>query len=204
MMASAPRAPEREVGMAEFHMLVAGYLRDDDDRVGSSVSAVLDGSATIVVDPGLVRHARAILDPLGGLGRSAEDVTDVILSHHHPDHTLKAGLFPNARVHDHWAWYRDDLWTSRAAEGFEVSPDVTLSETPGHTPQDITTIVRTADGIVACTHLWWSSSGPPQDPYATDAATLHANRERVLAIPDLVLIVPGHGEPFEPDGSTPR
>jgi glyoxylase-like metal-dependent hydrolase (beta-lactamase superfamily II) len=190
--------------MAEFHVLVAGYLRDDDDRVGSSVSVVLDGDATVVVDPGLVRHARAILDPLAALDRSADDVTDVILSHHHPDHTLKAALFPNARVHDHWAWYRDDLWVGREAEGFEVSPSVTLWETPGHTPQDVSTIVRTDDGVVVCTHLWWSSSGPPEDPYATDPATLHANRERVLAVPDLSMIVPGHGEAFAPDASTPR
>ena len=190
--------------MADFHVLVSGYLRDDDDRVGSTVSAVLDGNATVVIDPGLVRHARAILDPLAELGRTADEVTDVVLSHHHPDHTLKAGLFPNARVHDHWAWYRDDLWMAREAEGFEVSPSVTLSETPGHTPQDITTIVRTDDGVVACTHLWWSSSGPPEDPLAVDPDALHANRERVLSIPELILIVPGHGEAFAPDADTPR
>jgi glyoxylase-like metal-dependent hydrolase (beta-lactamase superfamily II) len=190
--------------MAEFRVLVDGYLRDDEDRVGSSVSAVLDGSSTVVIDPGLVRHARAILDPLAEIGPSPEDVTDVVLSHHHPDHTLKAGLFPNARVHDHWAWYRDDLWTSRQAEGFEVSPDVTLWETPGHTAQDVSTIVRVDGGVVVCTHLWWTATGPPEDPYSNDPDALHANRERVLSIPDLALIVPGHGEAFVPDASTPR
>lgn len=190
--------------MAEFHVLVAGYLRDDEDRVGSTVSVVLDGRSTVVIDPGLVRHARAILDPLREIGPTPEDVTDIVISHHHPDHTLKAALFPNARVHDHWAWYRDDLWTSREAEGFEVSPNVTLWETPGHTPQDVSTIVRVDDGTVVCTHLWWTSSGPPEDPYSTDPDSLHANRARVLAIPDLAFVVPGHGEPFVPDASTPR
>jgi glyoxylase-like metal-dependent hydrolase (beta-lactamase superfamily II) len=190
--------------MAELHVLVAGYLRDDDDRVGSTVSVVLDGPSTVVIDPGLVRHARAILDPLAELGRSADDVTDVVLSHHHPDHTLKAALFPNARVHDHWAWYRDDHWVSRAAEGFEVSPNVTLWETPGHTMQDVTTVVRADGGVVACTHLWWTSTGPAEDPFSPDPELLRTNRERVLAIPGLSLVVPGHGEPFVPDASTPR
>ncbi len=190
--------------MAEFHVLSAGYLRDDEDRVGSTVSVVLDGPAVVVIDPGLVPSPAAILDPLAGLGPTPEDVTDVVISHHHPDHTLKAALFPNARVHDHWAWYRDDVWTSRPAEGFEVSAAVTLWETPGHTMQDVTTLVRTDDGIVACTHLWWTSSAPEEDPYSPDARLLHANRERVLAIPDLSLIVPGHGEAFAPDASTPR
>src|SRR5262249_5220692 len=115
-----------------------------------------------------------------------------------------AALFPAARVHDHWAIYEGDVWTSRAAEGYVVSPSICLLETPGHTPQDITTLVGTADGLVAFTHLWWSADGPPEDPYATDPAALHRGRARVLAIPDLAMIVPGHGAPFAPSPSTPR
>jgi hypothetical protein len=32
---------------------------------------------------------------------------------------------------------------------------------------------------------------------------LHENRARVLALPDLRRIVPGHGAPFEPGPDTP-
>jgi hypothetical protein len=39
---------------------------------------------------------------------------------------------------------------------------------------------------------------------ATDADALHANRERVLSIPGLALVVPGHGEAVVPDDSRPR
>jgi glyoxylase-like metal-dependent hydrolase (beta-lactamase superfamily II) len=168
------------------------------------VSFVRDSEALVAIDPGLVPGRAAILEPLAALGVTAEDVTDVVVSHHHPDHTLNVALFPNARVHDHWAWYRDDLWTSRAAEGFQVSPDVQLIETPGHSPQDISTLVRTDDGLVVATHLWWTSSAPKEDPYSTDPESLHRNRARVLALPDLVLIVPGHGAPFVPNDRTPH
>jgi len=85
-----------------------------------------------------------------------------------------------------------------------VSKGVQLLETPGHTPQDISTVVETDAGVVVFTHLWWTAEGPPEDPYAIDPATLHANRERVLALDGLLTIVPGHGEPFTPDASTPR
>jgi glyoxylase-like metal-dependent hydrolase (beta-lactamase superfamily II) len=68
-----------------------------------------DGDVTIVVDPGMVASRGAILDPLAGLGVAPEDVTDVIFSHHHPDHTLNAALFPNARFHDFMAIYKDDI-----------------------------------------------------------------------------------------------
>ena len=44
-----------------------------------------------------------------------------------------------------------------------MSPGVTLLETPGHTPQDVTTMVDTADGPVAFTHLWWMADGPADD-----------------------------------------
>jgi len=75
-------------------------------------------------------------------------------------------------------------------------------ETPGHTREDITTLVRTDDGLVACTHLWWSASGPAEDPLASDPSALHRNRVRVLQI--AALIVPGHGAAFKPTPETPR
>jgi glyoxylase-like metal-dependent hydrolase (beta-lactamase superfamily II) len=171
--------------------------------VASTVSLVRDGEVRAVVDPGMVPDvAQAILDPLAKLGESAASITDVVLSHHHPDHTINAGLFPRARVHDHWAWYQGDLWVDRAAEGFALSSSVVLIETPGHTPQDITVLAGTREGIVALTHLWWTADGPAEDPYATDPQALHRGRARVLDVASLV--VPGHGAPFVPDQRTPR
>jgi len=190
--------------MASFHVLSEGYLSEGgNDRVGSTVSLVTDGDVVAVIDPGLVPSRAAILGPLRVMGFEPEDVTDVVISHHHPDHTLNVALFPNARLHDHWAWYRDDLWVSRPAEGFELSPAVRLIETPGHTPQDISTLIEDEDGLVVATHLWWTSTKPQRDPYATDPETLHRNRARVLALPGISRIVPGHGAPFVPGDDTP-
>lgn len=190
--------------MAEVHVLMDGYLRNEGERVGSTVGFVLDRDALVVIDPGMVPGQGAILDPLEALGVAPGDVTDVVLSHHHPDHTINAGLFPSARVHDHWAWYLDDLWTDRPAEGFEVSSAVRLIETPGHSPQDISTLVQTDEGLVVFTHLWWTATIPEEDPFAPDPALLHANRERVLGLPNLIRIHPGHGTAFVPDETTPR
>jgi glyoxylase-like metal-dependent hydrolase (beta-lactamase superfamily II) len=186
---------------AKIHILFNGYA---DAHVASTVSFVRDGDTRVIIDPGMVPNPAAILEPLAALGETATGITDVIFSHHHPDHTLNAALFPNARFHDCWAIYKDDIWQDRPAEGFQLSPAIRLIETPGHTPQDITTLVRTQDGVVAFTHLWWSAEGPEEDPLATDLAQLHTNRQRVLAIEHLRLIVPGHGASFTPDEATPR
>jgi glyoxylase-like metal-dependent hydrolase (beta-lactamase superfamily II) len=180
-------------------VLFEGYT---GERTACTVAFIRDGDARIVWDPGMVPSQSAILDPLRSLGVDAGDVTDVILSHHHPDHTINAGLFPDARVHDHWAWYRGDLWVDQEAEGLEVSPSVVLTRTPGHTPECLTVLTGTAGGVIALTHLWWSEDGPPEDPFATDPGALHASRERILDA--AAVIVPGHGAMFRPTGDTPR
>jgi glyoxylase-like metal-dependent hydrolase (beta-lactamase superfamily II) len=189
---------------AEIRVLSEAYLSGDDDRVGSTVGFAREGGVLVVIDPGLVPGRDAILRPLAELELCPEQITDVVLSHHHPDHTLNAALFANALFRDHWAWYRDDRWVDRPAEGFDLSPSIRLIETPGHSPQDVSTLVDSADGLVVFTHLWWTSTVPEEDPFAPDPAVLHANRARVLGLPELRTIVPGHGAPFEPGPDTPR
>lgn len=185
---------------ARVDILLAGSA---GPGVVSTCSLVRDGDLAIVIDPGLSPSQAAILDPLSALGLHATDVTDVVISHHHPDHTLNVALFPNARVHDHWAIYDfAGRWDGIDAEGRELGPSVRLIRTPGHSAEDISTIVGTADGLVVFTHLWWTDEAPVEDPYAPDPALLHASRERVLAFADR--IVPGHGAPFEPSPTTPR
>jgi len=192
--------PER---VAQADILFEGYLGRPDGRVASTVTLVRDGELVLVVDPGLVPGPASILEPLARRGVRREDVTDVVFSHHHPDHTMNAALFPAARFHDHWAIYKGDLWTSRDAEGFQISPDVSLIRTPGHTAEDIATLARTDDGLVVFSHAWWTAEIPTEDPYATDPAALHASRARILEL-EPHLIVPGHGGPFEPGAQTPR
>ncbi len=179
---------------ARLNVLCTGYAAE---RVASTVVLVRDGDAIIIVDPGMVASRAQILDPLEELGVSQDDVTDVVFSHHHPDHTLNAALFARARFHDFWAIYQHDTWTERPADGFQLSPSVQLMSTPGHTAQDITTLVTTGHGLAACTHLWWSSDGPAVDPLAEDQELLERSRARLLALkPDMIM--PGHGAPFPP------
>src|SRR3712207_5393128 len=88
---------------AEVQVLFSGYV--DTDRspwsVASTVTYIQDGDVKVIVDPGLVPSPRSILEPLRERGVRPQDITDVIFSHHHPDHTVNAALFPDARIHDH-------------------------------------------------------------------------------------------------------
>lgn len=185
---------------ARLDVLVEGYVRMPN--VAGTVSLVRDADRVVVVDPGMVADRELILRPLRELGVRPEDVTDVVVSHHHLDHTVNIALFPTVPVHDFQSVIEGDVFTRRDAEGTHLTPGIRLHATPGHTPQDITTLVGTPDDVVALTHLWWTGEGPADDPYSPDREELRQQRERVLDL--ATLVVPGHGAPFRPGSSTPR
>lgn len=185
---------------ARLDVLVEGYARLPN--VAGTVSLLRDAGRVVVVDPGMVADRELILRPMRELGVRPEDVTDVVLSHHHLDHNVNVALFPVVPVHDFQSVIEGDVFTRREADGVHLTPGIRLLATPGHTPQDITTLVGTADDVAALTHLWWTAQGPADDPYTPDRELLRRQRERVLEL--ATLVVPGHGAPFRPSAATPR
>jgi glyoxylase-like metal-dependent hydrolase (beta-lactamase superfamily II) len=191
-------------GGARVHVLHEGYVREapEGNRVASTVVLITDGERVIVVDPGMVADRSELIGALRAAGPEPGDVTDLVFSHHHPDHTVNAALFPAAAIHDHWATYSGDLWADREPGDFALTGSVRLVATPGHTNEDITTLAATSDGVYACTHAWWGPDGPAVDPLGADQAALERSRERILAV--AAVIVPGHGPAFRPGPDTPR
>jgi glyoxylase-like metal-dependent hydrolase (beta-lactamase superfamily II) len=187
---------------ARVDILVEGSLTSTGGGVASSCTLIRDGDRAIVVDPGMAESADAILAPLRALGVTPEAVTEVVLGHHHPDHTIHAGHFPNAAIHDHWAIYRGTDWEDSECDGRVISPSVVLARTPGHTAQDLAVIVGTPDGIVVCSHSFFNGSTTVEDEDPDDAEALHASRAAILEIADR--IIPGHGPAFTPTNATAR
>jgi len=186
---------------AIWHQIVEGYVRDGGKRVASSVVYVSDGNQHIVIDPGMVANQAHILEPLAALGISPNQITDVLISHHHPDHTMNIGLFGNARVHSATSIYFGESWDD-ALPNREVSPGVRVIATPGHQPEDISVVIDGADsegtlGIVVYTHEWWMKSGPEVDPYAADQNQLAESRKLIKDL-NPSMIIPAHGPAFEP------
>ena len=187
---------------ARVDILVEGSLTSTGGGVASSCTLIRDGERTIVVDPGMAPSADAILGPLAALGVAPEAVTDVVLGHHHPDHTIHAGHFANAAIHDHWAIYRGTDWEDSECDGRALTPSVVLARTPGHTSEDLAVIAGTPEGIVVCTHSWFNAETRVEDEDPEDAEQLRASRRAILEVADR--IVPGHGPAFVPSDATPR
>jgi glyoxylase-like metal-dependent hydrolase (beta-lactamase superfamily II) len=181
------------VAKARVDVLVVGYA--DSPSVAGTVGLIRDGDRVIVVDPGMVKSRALILDPLERLGISPDDVSHVFVSHHHLDHTVNIALFRQAEIVDYRSVRRDDQVNAHLGEGFKLGPNTTVWVTPGHSPQDASLVVDTADGRQAFTHLWWRSDRTPEvDPYSADPAELNRNRQRLIDGVDIV--IPGHGAPF--------
>lgn len=187
---------------AIWHQLVEGYVRDGGSHVASSVVYVADEGFHIIIDPGMVASQANILDPLGALGVEAGEITDVVISHHHPDHTMNIALFPNARVHSATSIYQGDSWHHAAEPNRHITQSVRLIATPGHQPEDISVVIDGQTGLVVYTHEWWMESGPAEDPYAADRDLLRASRQAILDLKP-VAIIPAHGPAFAPNANTP-
>jgi glyoxylase-like metal-dependent hydrolase (beta-lactamase superfamily II) len=178
---------------AKVDILTVGYA--DMPSVAGTVGLVRDGDRVIVVDPGMVRSRSLILGPIERLGLTPDDVTHVFVSHHHLDHTVNIALFLQAELVDYRTVRRDDHVESHSGEGYKLAPHTTVWVTPGHTAQDASLVVDTAEGRHAFTHLWWRSDRTPDiDPYSNDLEQLKQNRQRLLDGVDVV--IPGHGAPF--------
>jgi len=73
-----------------------------------------------------------------------------------------------------------------------MAPGVTVLRTLGHTEEDASLMVGTAEGLYVLTYLWWlADMTPEQDPLAWNQARLEASRNKIFSVADW--IIPGHG-----------
>ncbi|SHI15313.1 MBL fold metallo-hydrolase [Ferrimonas marina] len=180
---------------ATLDVLHFGYADPQQGRVGSTISLIRAGDQIIVADPGMSREEAwfQVLDDMMGLGVTPEQVTQVFISHHHPDHLTRVGVFPNAELVDYQAIYHHDGLRPHE-DNYQLAPGVTLVRTPGHTAEDASLLVETEQGVFLLTHMWWSEQGPEIDPLAEDQAQLEQSRQALIDRVDW--IVPGHGAPY--------
>lgn len=124
--------------------------------LGWSTIALLRGHGRVaLIDTGSFGQRQLILDRLAANGLTPADVTDVLLTHSHWDHSINWVMFPKARIHidgSELAWALKEPWgttpvpelyvreldgsaqTVRIAPGGAVIPGISVHAAPGHTP----------------------------------------------------------------------
>ncbi len=166
---------------------------------------------------------------LHGLG--PDDVTDVLLTHSHYDHSINWVMFPNARVvigREELDWSLDEPWgrtvvpelyvrelaashqLHAVASGDEVFPGIVAHACPGHTPGSLVFVLHTeARDLVfsgdACKNRAELVSRSADMTY--DAAVTQRSIEHIWSLwegrPNNIL-VPGHDLPMVLEDGEPR
>ena len=178
---------------AVFLVKPGSIERDEYGRIldaRSSVTLIIRGQHTIIVDSGLCGEEKLILGELAKLGIEQEDVKSIINTHSHPDHCGNNYLFSRAK-------------TLKAKEGEVIAPGVWVMETPGHSIDSISVVVETDDGASQSKTVVISGDALPtfgnfikNVPPAlhVDRDNAIASMQRIIALSDIV--VPGHDFPF--------
>jgi len=180
--------------MAEVKVLIEGYASvDSGGHSCSTIALVKDKNLRMIVDPGTLPDQDLIIEKLKEEGLTVNDIDVVFTTHSHMDHYRNIGMFPKAKTLDYWGWWEGDVW-SEAKDN--ITEDIKLIKTPGHSSDNVTLLVKTDKGNIAiCGDVFWKENFPEDDPYASDKEKLRESRKKVLEIADY--IIPGHGKMFK-------
>ena len=188
----------------EVKILKAGYslkLGQAQQRADGTIS-LIKGPKNIVVDTGGPADSRYILDALSREGLKPDDISFVVCTHGHSDHAGNNNLFADATFIVSHDISKGDLYTFhdfKSGTVYEIDGDVKVVPTPGHTGQDISVLVKTAEGIVAVVGDLFECERDMEDEKlwrASSELPAEQERSRALILAAADIIIPGHGEGF--------
>jgi N-acyl homoserine lactone hydrolase len=216
-----------QVGDYEIDIVVQGFPGKSVCHGGlgwSSVVLVRGHGRLALIDGGTFGMRHMLRDRLKARGLTPADVTDVLLTHSHHDHSVNWVLFKHARIvigagELDWSltvpWgetpvaelYMKELatWPTlyRAQNGEEVFPGITAHVAPGHTPGHLVyqlagrdaDVIFTGDAAKNRVELLQRAADATYDKAAT-ARSIEDVWKRWRARPGSI-VVPGHDLPMK-------
>ena len=196
----------------------------------STVALVRGCGRVMLIDAGNFGMRRLLLERLAAHGLKASDVTDVILTHAHYDHSINWPMFSSARVaigKDELAWavaqplghvtvpefYLRELSRSPQLHsvdvGQELLPGLTAYAAPGHTPGHLIYVLQGSERDVIFTGDAAKNRAElisREVDMTMNAAESRASLDRIWELwrrkPGSI-VVPGHDVPMRLDGGEP-
>jgi N-acyl homoserine lactone hydrolase len=197
----------------------------------SSIVLITHGDRRALVDVGSFGQRKLLLEHFAKRGLSPADITDVLLTHSHYDHSINWVLFPHANLvigGKELDWSLTVPWGEtvvpelyvreldaastlrRVAGGDEIFPGITAHLAPGHTPGCMVFVLDAGDRDMiftgdACKNRAELVSRDTDMTY--DAAVSRQSIENIWSLwerkPGSVL-VPGHDLPMVIEDGAPR
>ena len=185
--------------MAEVKILVEGYfkwLSETKLKASSTVTLIKDEGKNIIVDTGNIVVEQEIIDSLKKEGLKPKDIDIVVNTHSHSDHRDNNHLFKNATIYVQDNTIKGDIYEFfPIAKSILLAPHTRLIQTPGHTIDDVSVLVKAKKGIYAVVGDLYFIKQEDKPEFTYDEVQLSENKRKVLALADY--IVPGHGETFK-------
>lgn len=174
-MSTDNKSRKFQIGGFEIDIVVHGFPGKSicHGPLGFSTIALIRHNDRIgLVDVGGFGQRLLLLDRLADLGLKPGDVTDVLLTHSHYDHSINWVTFDNAEIvigRDEMKWaleqpmgetyvpelYIQELQRSRrlrtVTDSEEVFPGITAHATPGHTPGSLVFVLQAGERDVVFT-----------------------------------------------------
>lgn len=221
-------------GSYNLDILVQGYPGKSvcHGSLGWSTNVLLRGEGRVaIVDVGSFGQRKLIQQQLAAHGLAPGDVTDVILTHAHHDHSVNWVMFPKARIHigaGEIDWAVNEPWGTtpvpelyvrelagspqlvRIEPGTEVLPGIDALHAPGHTPGHLIFVIEGADRDIILTgdaaknrmELLSREADMTYDPAVT-RASIELMWRLWRKKPGSVLL-PGHDLPMVLDNGKPK
>ena len=180
--------------------LPAGIAGPDPVDFDVRCFLVPHGTGVILVDTGLDYSGPLIAKKLAEIGGDWGDVTDVILTHAHPDHTgALTEVIARAPAAAVWAGADDTFPIAvTAAEEGAMIRGLQVIATPGHTAGHLS-LLATDDDVLLIGDLAGSQNGQftrAPETFTADAAEAERSLHKVSML-DFTHLYPSHGTPTD-------
>lgn len=217
----------------ELDIVVQGYPGKAVCHGGlgwSTIALIRHGGRLAMVDCGAFGMRRTLIARLKERGLAPADVTDLLLTHSHYDHSVNWTLFRHARIvigEQEMNWALNEPWGEsvvpelyvrelknwptavQVREGDEIFPGVTAYDAPGHTPGHLIFVLRgrehdiifTGDAAKNRAELVSRDTDMTFDP-AVSRASIERIWDFWTARPGSI-VIPGHDQPMRLEDGNP-
>ncbi len=187
------------MSFARVDIIKLGYFKwikkFESCKASCTVTLVRDGDSNLIVDTGNPSDEKAIREGLRKFKLTPRDIDYVIITHYHPDHIGCNMLFKHAIFIDFADFYKGDKFNFFEKE-CEVTKNVKVIATPGHTYDSCSALVKCKEGIVAIVgDTFWTNKQDKLPAFYENLRQLKSSRKKILKLADY--IIPGHANIFK-------
>lgn len=184
-------------------ILKEGYTQNlNKNQVASDCTiSLINSTPKIIVDTGNPNDRLFLVKKLKNLGIKLVEIAYVISTHGHSDHVGNNNLFQQAINIVGISISKGDIFVTHSwPRPFVITKEIKVIPTPGHTPEDVSVLVKTRQGMVVITGDLFECEKDLEDEnlwktWSFDPKTQFKSRKKIFEIADW--IIPGHGSMFK-------